>query len=95
MKNMKISAKLISSFLALSLVSVLIGAAGIVSLQQMRLASQSLYEEQTAPIPVISGMITSVGDMAGLARDYILYGNSASQKSTLRVKAAQYLREYN
>lgn len=95
MKNMKISAKLISSFLIISLISVIIGIAGIVAIQQMRSASQSLYEKQTAPIPIISGVITNVGDMAGLARDYVLYGSSASQKSTLEVKTAQYLREYN
>ncbi len=95
MKNMKISAKLISSFLIISLISVLIGVAGIFSIQQMRSASQSLYEKQTAPIPVISAVIAKVGDMSGLARDYILYGASASQRSTLEVKAAQYLREYN
>jgi len=95
MKNMKISAKLISSFLIISLISVLIGVAGIVEIQQMKAASQNLYEKQTAPIPIISGVITNVGDMAGLARDYILYGSSSSQKSTLEVKTAQYLREYN
>jgi methyl-accepting chemotaxis protein len=95
MKNMKISAKLISSFLIISMVSVIIGAAGIFAIQNMKSASQELYEKQTAPIPVIAAVITNVGDMAGLARDYVIYGNQDAQKDTLRVKAEQYLREYN
>ncbi|HEX3037575.1 MAG TPA: methyl-accepting chemotaxis protein [Oscillospiraceae bacterium] len=95
MKNMKISAKLISSFLILSLISVIIGIAGILSLQQMRAASQTLYEKETEPIPAISNVIMNVNNMAGLARDYVLYGNQASQQYTLEVKTAQYLREYN
>jgi methyl-accepting chemotaxis protein len=95
MKNMKISAKLISSFLVISLISVIIGITGIFGIQQMRSDSQTLYEEETAPIPVISSVISSVNDIASLSRDYILYGKNSSQKYTLQVKAAQYLREYN
>lgn len=95
MKNMKISAKLISSFLIISLISAIIGVAGIFAIQQMRLASQTLYEKQTAPIPIISGVITSVGNISGLARDYLISGNDATQKRALDIKSAQYIREYN
>ena len=95
MKNMKISAKLISSFLIISLISALIGIAGIFAIQQMRSASQELYEKQTAPIPVLSGVISSVGNMSSLARDYVIYGTNESQKRTLDMKAQQYLRDYN
>lgn len=95
MRNMKISVKLISSFLVLSLISVIIGVGGILAIKQMRSASQSLYEKQTAPIPVISGVITSVSNLSGVTRDYILFGTNSSQKSTLQVKTAQYLRDYN
>ncbi|HEX3016382.1 MAG TPA: methyl-accepting chemotaxis protein [Caproicibacter sp.] len=95
MKNLKISAKLILSFLAISFISLIIGICGIVSLLQMKASSQTLYEQETAPIPVISSVISDVKDISDLARDYILYGKDASQKYTLQVKAAQYLREYN
>lgn len=95
MKNLKISAKLIVSFLAISFVSLIIGTCGIVSLLQMKASSQTLYEQETAPIPVISSVISNVKDISDLARDYILYGKDPSQKYTLQVKSAQYLREYN
>lgn len=95
MKNLKISAKLILSFLAISFISLIIGICGIVSLLQMKASSQTLYEQETAPIPVISSVISDVKDISDLARDYILYGKDSSQKYTLQVKAAQYLREYN
>jgi len=95
MKNRKISAKLISSCLIISLVSVIIGVAGIFAIQQMKASSQELYEKETAPIPVISNVILNVNNMAGLARDYVLYGNQESQLNTLDVKAQQYLRDYN
>lgn len=95
MKNLKISAKLIVSFLAISFISLIIGICGIVSMLQMKASSQMLYEQATAPIPVISSVISDVKDMSDLARDYILYGQDPSQKYTLQVKSAQYLREYN
>ncbi len=95
MKNLKISAKLIVSFLAISFVSLIIGTCGIVSLLQMKASSQTLYEQETAPIPVISSVISNVKDISDLARDYILYGKDPSQKYTLQVKSAQYLREYS
>lgn len=94
MKNRKISAKLISAFLLVSLVSAVIGAAGIYAIQQLRASSQELYEKETAPIPVISNVITSVNNMAGLARDYVLYGDQDSQVNTLDLKAQEYLRDY-
>ena len=95
MKNLKISAKLIVSFLAISFISLIIGICGIVSLLQMKASSQMLYEQETAPIPVISSVISDVKDISDLARDYILYGKDPSQKYTLQVKSEQYLREYN
>lgn len=95
MKNLKISAKLILSFLVISFISVIIGAAGIFAVQQMKTDSKTLYEKETAPIPVISKVISSVNDLASLSRDYILYGNDASQAYTLQVKTQQYLRDYN
>lgn len=95
LKNMRISAKLITAFLLGTFVSVIIGGAGIFAIQQLRASSQELYEKETAPIPVISNVILNVNNMAGLARDYVLYGDQASQQNTLDVKANQYLREYS
>lgn len=94
-KNMKISAKLITAFLLGTFVSVIIGGAGIYAIQQLRASSQRLFEKETEPIPVISDVILNVNNLAGLARDYVLYGDQTSQQNTLDVKAKQYIREYN
>lgn len=94
-KNKKISAKLMTGFLIGTCISIVIGGAGIYEIQQLRAANQELYEKETEPIPVISKVILNVSDLAGLTRDYVLYGSQASQQNTLDVKAKQYIREYN
>jgi methyl-accepting chemotaxis protein len=94
MKNWKISAKLISSFLIISLIATIIGGAGIFGLTQMKTASSNLYEKQMKPLPVISDIVFNLDRLRGQTRDYILFYNDAEQMKTIEQKTAAYESDY-
>ena len=94
MKNLRISAKLISSFLAISLIAAIIGGAGIYGLTQMKNASSTLYEKQTKPLPVIADIVFNLDRLRGQTRDYILFYNDAEQMKTIEQKTATYEKNY-
>lgn len=94
MKNMKISAKLISSFLVISLITAIVGAVGILGMARMKNASTDMYEKQTATIPVISDVIYNLDRLRGQTRDYILFYNYAGEMETIQTKTAAYKADY-
>ena len=94
MKNLKISAKLISSFLAISLIAAIIGGVGVYGLIQMKTASSNLYEKQTKPLPVIADIVFNLDRLRGQTRDYILFYNDPTQMQTITVKTAAYEQDY-
>ncbi|WP_312694183.1 methyl-accepting chemotaxis protein [Caproiciproducens sp.] len=94
MKNLKIAKKLIFSFLALSLVTAIIGAAGIYSMLQMKDSSTKLYEKQTAPLPVMSDILLNLDRLRGLSRDYILYYDQPEELKTVVANTEKYEKLY-
>ena len=94
MKNLRISAKLISSFLAISLIATIIGGVGIFGITQMKAASTTLYEKQTAPLPVITDIIFNLDRLRGQTRDYILFYNDSAQMDTIIKKTTGYEDDY-
>ena len=94
MKNLKIAKKLIFSFLALSLVTAIIGAAGIYSMLQMKNSSTKLYEKQTVPLPVMSDILLNLDRLRGLSRDYILYYNQPEELKTVVANTEKYKKLY-
>ena len=94
MKNLKIAKKLIFSFLALSLVTAIIGAAGIYSMLQMKNSSTKLYEKQTVPLPVMSDILLNLDRLRGLSRDYILYYNQPEELKTVVANTEKYEKLY-
>jgi len=94
MKNFKIAKKLIISFLAISLITAMVGVAGIYSMIQMKTSSTKLYEKQTVPLPVISDIVLNMDRLRGQARDYILYYNDADQMKSIQEKTKQYQDQY-
>ena len=94
MKNLKIAKKLIFSFLALSLVTAIIGAAGIYSMLQMKDSSTKLYEKQTVPLPVMSDILLNLDRLRGLSRDYILYYNQPEELKTVVANTEKYEKLY-
>ncbi|MBP1753687.1 MAG: methyl-accepting chemotaxis sensory transducer [Firmicutes bacterium] len=53
-KNWKISSKLIAGFLVIAMISALLGAIGVISIQQLRDADDNLYHENTLGVAMSS-----------------------------------------
>ncbi|MDF1495403.1 methyl-accepting chemotaxis protein [Caproiciproducens sp. CPB-2] len=95
MKNLKIANKLILSFLAISLITVIVGAAGIYSMRQMEASSTKLFEQQTAPLPVMSDILLNLDRLRGLSRDYILYYDDQEELKTIVTNTEKYKKQYD
>ncbi len=95
MKNLKIAKKLILSFLAMSLITVIVGGAGIYSLLQMEASSTKLYTEQTKPLPVISDVLLNLDRLRGLSRDYILFYDDPEELKTVVANTEDYKKRYD
>ncbi|MBE6830451.1 MAG: HAMP domain-containing protein, partial [Ruminococcaceae bacterium] len=95
MKNLKIAKKLILSFLAISLITVIVGATGIYSMRQMEASSTKLYEQQTAPLPVMSDILLNLDRLRGLSRDYILYYDNPEELKTAAANTEKYKKQYD
>lgn len=75
-KNMKISKKLVTGFLIISIIATFIGVAGIWGLQVINNADTYLYEMQTAPLVDITTVIESVAEMRIQLRNAIINVNN-------------------
>ncbi|MGX8702120.1 methyl-accepting chemotaxis protein [Caproiciproducens sp.] len=95
MKNLKIANKLILSFLAISLITIIVGGAGIYSMRQMEASSKKLYEQQTVPLPVMSDIIVNLDRLRGLSRDYILYYDNQEELKTIVANTEKYKKQYD
>lgn len=94
MKNLKIAQKLIFSFLAISLITAIIGAAGIYSMMRMKESNTRLYEKQTVPLLVISDIVLHLDRLKGQARDYIIYCNDLEKMKTIEEETKKYEEAY-
>ncbi len=101
MKNLKIAQKLLLSFLVISFITAIIGAAGIFGMLQMKSSSTLMYEEETVPMPVISDIILNMNQLMIQANGYILNysdgeklkaldGNTQKYQATLEKEIRQY-----
>jgi methyl-accepting chemotaxis protein len=54
LKNLKMRTKLIGGFMLVALIAGLVGITGIVNIRRIAKADLFLYEDQTAPLPVLS-----------------------------------------
>ncbi|MCL2084953.1 MAG: methyl-accepting chemotaxis protein, partial [Oscillospiraceae bacterium] len=72
MKNMKVSAKLILSFMIAIAFMAVVGILGIVGMLQMDTASTDMYENQTTPLVYMSSVLESLQKMRVSMREYII-----------------------
>ena len=72
MKNFKVSAKLISSFLIVSVLTVLVGVAGIAGMQSINNSFKDMYVMQTVPLPSLSKAIELLQRQRACMREYII-----------------------
>ena len=90
MKNLKISQKLILSFLILSLITTIVGCTGIYSMIQMKASGTKLYEKQTAPLSVISDLTVNLEHIKSQSREYIVYYKDPNRLQKIETDIKQY-----
>ncbi|MCL2108841.1 MAG: methyl-accepting chemotaxis protein [Oscillospiraceae bacterium] len=72
MKNMKISAKLMISFIAVIIMSILVGGVGILGMMQINNASGTMYDMQTVPMPYMTTIVEMIQRQRAVMREYII-----------------------
>ncbi len=75
-KNIKISRLVISGFALVMLLSVIVGAVGVVGMSRISAADKTLYEEQTKPLEYISSMIETAQRMRVDVRNAVIYAGN-------------------
>jgi len=72
MKNLKVSLKLIISFLIIALLTAIVGVVGIVGMSQINNAFDDMYEMQTIPLPELSKAIEMLQRQRACMREFII-----------------------
>ena len=75
--NMRISTKLITSFIIVALIAGIVGVIGITNIQQINQNDKVLYENMTVPISEVSKMSPLLLQARAYTRDLILYDDPA------------------
>lgn len=86
--NLKISAKLISGFIFVSLIAGIIGVIGVINIKAVNEADTELYEQMTVPISQMSHISTAFQRIRVNLRDMI-YANDAAEIKTNADKIAE------
>jgi hypothetical protein len=79
MKNRKVSEKLIISFLIVIVLSIVIGAAGIVAIIINRNSLYDMYEEQILPLEELAEVRETLVSMRMYVREMIIYSGNGNQ----------------
>ena len=72
MKNLKVSLKLIISFLIIALLTAVVGVVGIVGMRQIDSSFDDMYTMQTVPLPELSKAIEMLQRMRACMREFII-----------------------
>jgi len=72
MKNLKVSAKLISSFLIIAILTAIVGVVGIYGMVQINTSFDEMYELQTVPMPELAKAIEMLQRQRSAMRELII-----------------------
>jgi len=72
MKNLKVSAKLISSFLIVAVMTAIVGVVGIYGMTQINTSFDDMYENQTIPLPELGKAIEMLQRQRASMRELIV-----------------------
>ena len=72
MKNMKVSTKLLTSFLIVALLTAIVGVVGIVGMRQIDSSFDDMYVMQTVPLPELSKAIEMLQRQRACMREFII-----------------------
>ena len=82
MKNLKVSMKLIVSFMIVIVLTVAVGVVGIVGMRSIDNADTEMYEMQTVPLPNMAKILESMQKMRVNAREYLVAAMTDDQVKT-------------
>jgi methyl-accepting chemotaxis protein len=72
MKNMKVSAKLITSFLIVVILTSIVGGVGIIGMMQINTSQSQMYDMQTVPMPYMMKITEMIQRQRACLRDMII-----------------------
>lgn len=82
-KNWKIASKLIAGFLMVALIAALLGAVGVVSIQQLRDADDNLYHENTLGVALSSSAGTYLQRIRYLSLEMMEFDTDEQREETI------------
>ena len=88
MKNMKVSMKLIVSFVIVLVLTVAVGVVGIVGMLEIDRADTEMYEMQTVPMPYMAKILETMQKMRVNAREYLVASMTDDQTKVENTYAA-------
>lgn len=80
LKNMKVSAKLISGFLAVALLTVIVGGIGVFGLIQLKAANDDMYENNLKAISYLGDLRELYQQQRVLLRDVVLFTDEGGEQ---------------
>ena len=97
MKNMKVSAKLIVSFLIVIILATIVGAIGIVGMSQLSSAQNALYSENLLAIEAMGNLRELFANEGNAIRTMILHQDNPERIRTTMAQFAEFdeIAEYN
>jgi len=84
MKNLKVSKKLLISFMTVIVLSILIGALGIIGMRQIDVAMDDMYRKQTLPLADVANAIEYVEGLRVEMRDAVIYSGDTEQLGVIK-----------
>ena len=87
MKNLKVSMKLIVSFLIVVVLTVAVGVVGIIGMTMIDKEDTAMYEMQTVPMPAMAKILETMQKMRVNVREYLIASftdDDAKMEATLR-----------
>jgi Four helix bundle sensory module for signal transduction len=92
LRNARLRTKLIAGFIAVAFISVLIGFISVLSLRELARADQTLYEDDTAPIPALSHLAVTFQKLRVASRD-LLAAKTALDKQKFQDEITELLHD--
>ncbi len=71
LRNARLRTKLIGGFIAVAFISVVIGFMSALNIREVARADQALYENDTAPLPVLSHLAITFQKLRVASRDLL------------------------
>ena len=93
MKNAKIRTKLLAAFLAVALVTTVVGAVGICGMMLITDDFTTAFVEQTLPIPDISKIIDYTQRLRVTMRNAIIFTGDDAQLRTIETEMSENISE--